>query len=122
MTLPQSGKPEKFENIKQIIAPAGAQVFPNELKIGEKIAKTFFVFSYPRYLSTGWFEPLINLPNLFDVSIFINPVDTGTALKNLRKKAGQLESQRMDEEDKGLVRNPQLETALQDIESLRDAL
>ncbi|MDE2019657.1 MAG: ATP-binding protein [Patescibacteria group bacterium] len=118
----QSDKPGKFSNIKQIIAPAGAQVFPNKLKIGDKIAKTFFVFSYPRYLSTGWFEPLIDLPNLFDVSIFVNPVDTGTALKNLRKKAGQLESERMDEEEKGLVRNPQLETAIQDIESLRDSL
>ena len=113
---------DKFKDIKQIIAPAGAQVFPSYLKIGDKLAKTFFVFSYPRYLATGWFEPLINLPNLFDVSIFINPIDTGTALKNLRKKAGQLESQMNDEQDKGLVRNPMLETAIKDVENLRDAL
>ncbi len=85
-------KPKSFSEVKSIIAPAGAQVYANYLKIGDKLAKTFFVFSYPRYLATGWFEPLINLPNLFDVSIFVNPVDTGTALKNLRKKAGQLEA------------------------------
>ena len=113
---------KKFENVKKIIAPAGAEVSSNYLKIGDKIAKTFFVFSYPRYLSTGWFEPLINLPNLFDISIFVNPVDTGTALKNLRKKAGQLESQMNDEQEKGLVRNPILETAIKDVENLRDAL
>src|SRR5579864_5303568 len=113
---------EQFKNIKQIIAPAGAQVFPSYLKIGDKLAKTFFVFSYPRYLATGWFEPLINLPNLFDVSIFISPVDTGSALKNLRKKAGQLEAELNDEQEKGLVRNPQLETAIQDVETLRDEL
>ena len=83
--MPEDQKENTFENVKKIIAPAGAQVFPNYLKIGDKLAKTFFIFSYPRYLSTGWFEPLINLPNLFDVSIFINPVDTGSALKNLRK-------------------------------------
>lgn len=109
-------------DIKKIIAPAGAQVFPSYLKIGDKLAKTFFVLSYPRYLSTGWFEPLINLPNLFDVSIYVNPIDTGTALKNLRKKAGQLESQMNDEQEKGLVRNPLLETAVKDVESLRDSL
>jgi conjugal transfer ATP-binding protein TraC len=109
-------------DIKKIIAPAGAQVFPSYLKIGDKLAKTFFVLSYPRYLSTGWFEPLINLPNLFDVSIFVNPIDTGTALKNLRKKAGQLESQMNDEQEKGLVRNPLLETAVKDVEDLRDSL
>lgn len=113
---------EQFKDVKQIIAPAGAEVTPNNLKIGDKVAKTFFVFSYPRYLATGWFEPLINLPNLFDVSIFVNPVDTGTALKNLRKKAGQIESQINDEQEKGLVRNPVLETAMQDVENLRDAL
>ncbi len=121
--MPPGTKEEpKFEDVKKIIAPAGVQVFSNYLKIGDKFAKTFFVFSYPRYLTTGWFEPMINLPNLFDVSIFINPIDTGTALKNLRKKAGQLESQRNDEAEKGLVRNPELETAIQNIETLRDSL
>ena len=110
------------DDVKKIIAPAGAQVFPSYLKIGDKLAKTFFVLSYPRYLSTGWFEEIINLPNLFDISIFVNPVDTGTALKNLRKKAGQLESQRNDLEEKGMVRDPQLDTAIQDIDNLRDAL
>jgi conjugal transfer ATP-binding protein TraC len=109
-------------NIRKIIAPAGAQVFSNYLKIGDKLAKTFFIFSYPRYLATGWFEPLINLPNLFDVSIFVNPIDTGTALKNLRKKAGQLEAEQNDQQEKGLVRDPQLETAIQDVETLRDQL
>ncbi len=112
----------KFSDITKIIAPSGVEVNQNYLKIGGKLAKTFFVFSYPRYLSTGWFEPLINLPNLFDISIFVNPVDTGTALKNLRKKAAQIESQIMDQEEKGLVRDPLLETALRDIETLRDTL
>lgn len=119
---PEQSHNPPFNDVKKIIAPAGVQVFSNYLKIGDKLAKTFFVFSYPRYLTTGWFEPLINLPNLFDVSLFINPIDTGTALKNLRKKAGQMESQRNDEAEKGLVRNPELETAIQDIESLRDSL
>jgi type IV secretory pathway VirB4 component len=118
----KSNSDSQLGDVKKIIAPAGVEVFSNYLKIGDKLAKTFFVFSYPRYLTTGWFEPLINLPNLFDVSIFINPIDTGTALKNLRKKAGQLESQRNDEAAKGLVRNPELETAIQDIETLRDSL
>ncbi len=111
-----------FDDIIKVIAPAGVQVLPSYLKIGDKLAKSFFFFSYPRYLSTGWAEQLINLPNLFDVSIFVNPVDTGTALKNLRKKAAQLESQIIENQDKGLVRDPMLETALRDVETLRDTL
>ena len=113
---------DAFKDTKQIIAPAGVQVNSNYLKVGDKLVKTFFVFSYPRYLSTGWFEAVINLPNLFDISIVVNPVDTGGALKNLRKKSAQIESQINDQQEKGLVRDPMLETALQDIENLRDTL
>jgi type IV secretory pathway VirB4 component len=120
--MPEQPQENQFQDVKKIIAPAGAEVSPNFLKIGDKIAKTFFVLSYPRYLSTGWFEPIINLPNLFDVAIYINPVDTGLSLKNLRKKAGQLESQMNEEQQKGLVRNPMLETAINDVEGLRDSL
>src|SRR3989338_1241653 len=78
--------PNKFDDIKKVISPAGAEVNSNYLKLGDKFVKTFFILSYPRYLSTGWFEPLINLPHIFDISIFINPVDTNDALKNLRDR------------------------------------
>jgi type IV secretory pathway VirB4 component len=113
---------ETFKDIKRIIAPAGVKVNSNYLKVGDKLVKTFFFFTYPRYLSTGWFEPIINLPELFDISIFVNPIDTANALKNLRKKAAQIESQVVDQQQKGLVRDPLLETALQDVEALRDTL
>ena len=118
----QNQEQGNFKDVKKLIAPSGVEVSANFLKIGDKLAKTFFILSYPRYLSTGWFEPLINLPNLFDVSIFVNPIDTGIALKNLRKKAGQLESEMNEEQSKGLVRNPMLETAISDVEGLRDSL
>lgn len=113
---------ENFEDIKKIIAPAGVEVDSGFLKVGNKFVKTFFIHSYPRFLSTGWFEPLINLPYLFDISIFINPTDTGETLKKLRKKSAQIESQLIDVEEKGLVRDPMLETALGDVEGLRDML
>ena len=111
-----------FKDIKKIIAPAGVEVHSNYLKIGDKLVKTFFILSYPRYLATGWFESIINLPNIFDVAIYINPVDTGLALKRLRKKTAQIESQISDQQEKGMVRDPMLETALSDVENLRDTL
>lgn len=111
-----------FEDIKKIIAPSGIEINSNYLKIGDKFAKSFFIFSYPRYLTTGWFEPIINLSTLFDISIYIDPVDTSVALKNLKKKAAQVETQISENEEKGIVRDPMLETALNDIENLRDTL
>jgi type IV secretory pathway VirB4 component len=113
---------DKFEDLKKILAPAGVQVNSNYLKIGDKFVKTLFIFTYPRFLSTGWFEPIINQPNLFDISIFVKPVDTGLALKTLKRKVAEIESQLNERLSKGLVRDPVLETAYADIEGLRDAL
>lgn len=110
------------EEIKNIIAPSAIEITPNQLRLGTQLAKTIFVFTYPRYLSTGWFSPIVNFPGLLDISIYVNPVETPLALKNLRKKATQIEAQLMEQQEKGLVRNPILETANQDIEALRDAL
>ncbi|MCL5733690.1 MAG: ATP-binding protein [Patescibacteria group bacterium] len=112
----------KFEDLKKVLAPAGVQVNSNYIKIGDKLAKTLFIFTYPRFLSTGWFEPIINQPSLFDISIYINPIDTALALKTFKRKVAEVESQLNERMSKGLVRDPVLETAYSDIESLRDAL
>ena len=110
------------KNIVDTLAPAGIEINSNYLKVGDKFTKTLFIFSYPRYLSTGWFSGIIDMPELIDISIFAHPVATPVALKNLRKKAAQIESQIIEKQQKGVVRDPILETAFQDIESLRDAL
>ena len=104
------------------IAPPGIEVNSNYLKVGDKFAKTIFIFAYPRYLATGWFSGIIDLPELLDISIFVHPVETPTALRRLRRKAAQVESQIIERQQKGRVRDPLLETAFQDIEALRDSL
>ncbi|MEK7162919.1 MAG: ATP-binding protein [Patescibacteria group bacterium] len=118
--------PQPYEagekDIKNVIAPAGVEISPNYLKLGDKFVKSLFVFTYPRFLSSGWFNQIINLPNLLDISIFVHPVDTVMALRNFRKKTAQIEAQLMERQEKGLVRDPVLETASQDIEELRDQL
>lgn len=110
------------KDVKDVIAPAALENNPNYLKLGDKYLKTIFIFTYPRYLSSGWFNQSINFPELMDISVFFHPVDTVSALKSLRKKTAQIEAQLMEREEKGLVRDPQLETAIQDIEALRDSL
>src|SRR3989338_1739349 len=110
------------KNLINAIAPPGIEINSNYLKIGGKFAKTIFIFNYQRYLSTGWFSGIIDMPELLDISIFIHPVETPLALKRLRKKAAQVESQIIERQQKGRVRDPLLETAFQDIEALRDSL
>jgi len=111
-----------IEILRNIIAPSGLEINSDFLKLGNLYGKSFFVFSYPSYLDFGWLNHLINLERIFDVSIFFHPIDTSSALKQLRKKAAQIASQIAELQEKGYVRDPELETAYQNIERLRDAL
>jgi conjugal transfer ATP-binding protein TraC len=112
---------ERFD-VRDIIAPPYIGVGQDHIKLGERFAKSFFVFSYPRYLNTGWFSPVIDLNTPIDISFFIHPINSELILKKLRKKVTEVSSEILEREDKGLVRDPGLETAYKDIENLRDKL
>jgi len=109
-------------SVKDLISPAGMQVSANFLQISSKYARTLFVLTYPRYLQTGWFSPIINLDVPLDVAMFIHPVDSIIILKNLKRTVTRLSAQLSSNEEKGLTRDPILETAIQDAENLRDEL
>jgi type IV secretory pathway VirB4 component len=113
---------EEAFDVRDIIAPPYIGVLQDHIKLGERLAKSFFVFSYPRYLNTGWFSPVIDLNTPMDVSFFIHPVSSELILKKLRKKVTEVSSEILEREEKGLIRDPALETAYKDIETLRDNL
>ncbi len=108
--------------LQDVIAPSALQITPKAINLGDKIARTFFVISYPRYLTDNWFSPIINLDKVFDVSIFVHPIETSEILRSFQKKVAEVQSQISIRESKGLVRDPMLDTAYQDLENLRDNL
>ncbi len=108
--------------IRDLIAPAGMEVKPDKIRLGDLFARTVFVVTYPRYLSMGWFTPIINFSATMDVSMFFYPVQPEVILKQLKNKVGILEAQIMGDAEKGAARDPLRETALRDIEKLRDDL
>jgi len=105
-----------------IIAPSSISISADSLKLGKRFAKAFFIFSYPRYLSTAWFSPVINLDTPMDIGFHIHPVETGQVLKELRKRVTEVQAEIMEREEKGLIRDPTLEIAYRDLEDLRDRL
>lgn len=107
---------------KDIIAPSALKITSKDISLGDKIMRTFFVISYPRFLSDNWFSPIINLDKVFDISIFVHPIETQKVLKTFQKKVAEVQSQINARNEKGLVRDPMLETAHQDLEQLRDNL
>lgn len=120
--LPQQIYDSASLELKDVIAPPAIKVTPKGVNLGEKVVRSFFVISYPRYLSEGWFEPIINLDKVFDIGIFIEPIETSQVLRTFQKKVAEVQSQINQREAKGLVRNPMLDTAYQDLENLRDQL
>jgi len=120
--LPQEIYEAGVLELQDIIAPSALKISPKQLNLGEKIVRTFFVISYPRFLSESWFSPVINLDKVFNISIFIHPIDTAKVLRQFQKKVAEVQSQINARTSKGLVRDPMLDTAYQDLEYLRDNL
>lgn len=118
----QTGYGQGVNSLFDLIAPPSYETKPNYLKIGNIYVRTLFVFTYPRFVQTNWLSPIINYDITLDISMYIYPIGSKQMMDQLKKKAGQLESTQTINSEKGLVRDPELETAISDIENLRDVL
>ena len=108
--------------LRDLISPSSIEIQSDHFRLGTKYGRTLYIYGYPRTISTGWLSPLINMDEVLDISIYIYPVDTGVIMKNLRKKVTQREADISLNAEKGRIRNPETEHAIQDAEELRDDL
>ncbi len=113
---------EGLTTTRDIIAPSDFLVTTNYIQLGTYFVRTIFVYTYPRFLNTNWLSPIINYDFTMDISMFIIPEDGRQVMESLKRKMTQLESTRMVEQEKGLVRDPELDTAIHDIDELRESL
>lgn len=111
-----------MNTLRDTIAPSSLEIHSSYFRLGTKYGRTLYVYGYPRELYTGWLSSIINIDQVIDISMFIYPVDTQVVLNNLRKKVTQLEADMQINSEKGRVRDPGREAALQDAEELRDQL
>lgn len=105
--------------LRDLIAPSSMKVDVNDLNVSGLYSRSFYVFSYPRFIDTNWLSPIINFDASMDISQFIYPTDSGRILKVLRTKVAQMQSSMRINAEKGLVSDPKLETQLADAERLR---
>ena len=108
--------------LRDLISPSSIEIKADYFRLGTKYGRTLYIYGYPRSLYTGWLSPLINIDEVLDISMYIYPVDTGVVMKNLKKKVTQLEASMNVNAEKGRVRDPELEAAINDAEELRDQL
>jgi conjugal transfer ATP-binding protein TraC len=113
---------EGMSSIRDLIAPASMKIESTYLELNGKFVRTLFVVTYPRYIGVGWFEPLIDYSATIDIGLHFAPIPSEIVLKQLKNKVGILEAQLIADREKGAPRDPLRETALRDIEKLRDDL
>lgn len=105
--------------IKDLIAPSSMEFLYDKVKLGGQYGKSFFVYAYPRFIEANWLSPVVNFDVTMDISMFIYPTSSAAIMKFLKKKVAQIQSSMRIEQEKGMVSDPALETALQDAEDLR---
>jgi type IV secretory pathway VirB4 component len=113
---------DQLMTLTDVIAPSAINISPRSINISGLSARVFYAVAYPRYLSEGWMEPILNIEKELDISIVIHPIDTSETLKKFQKKVAEVQSQINIKAEKGEVRDPQLEAAFRNLEDLRDKL
>jgi type IV secretory pathway VirB4 component len=108
--------------LRDLISPSSIEIHSSYFRLGTKYGRTLYVYGYPRSIYTGWLSPIINIDEVIDISMYIYPVDTTVIMKNLSKKVTQLEANMSINNEKGKIRDPELEAAISDAEELRDQL
>ncbi len=108
--------------LRDFIAPSSIEYSKTHFQIGTRFARTYYVYGYPRQLTTGWMSSMVNLDEVMDMSLYVYPVESQVVLENLRKKVAQLEAGLMIDAEKGRVRDPAKQSAILDAEEMRSKL
>src|ERR1044072_6273963 len=68
--------------LRDFIAPSSLQFSGSFFQIGTRYARTYYVYGYPRQVYTGWLSSVINLDEIIDLSMVVQPVRTEVILNN----------------------------------------
>ena len=113
---------EGLASVRDLISPSSFEIHYDHLNLSGVYVRSFFVYAYPRFLETNWMSPIINFDATVDVAQFIYPIASEEIMRTLKKKVAQIQASITMAAEKGNVRDPQLETALEDAEQLRTDL
>ena len=108
--------------LADLVAPESFSINPRHLDVGGQAVRTLFVSGYPRSVGPGWLSPLIDLGEPLEISVHVQPLASGSAARHLDGQVLALESARRYAERVGRLADPERETALDDLTTLRDKL
>lgn len=120
--LPIDTDEEKSLGATNIIAPNSMEVNFDYVKINDIYFRTLYVSGYPRFVSPGWLNPIINFDHSLDISFFIYPVEGQEVLTEIRRKITEMEAELSTDIQRGKIVNPGTEAKLEDAKMLQELL
>lgn len=123
-TLAGQASQNQQTSIQNIIAPKVLEIETTYLRIENKFVRTLFISSegYPRFVSPGWLDPIVNFNHSLDVSFFIYPVEGKGVLDDMRRQIAMMEAEIATDLQRGKVINASTQAKLQDALALREQL
>ena len=109
-------------NILDVIAPKTLEVDFDFIKINDVFFRTLFISGYPRFVSPGWLEQIINFDSSLDISFYIYPVEARGVLEDLRHKIAEMEAEIATDLERGRIVNASTQAKLDDAEILQEEL
>jgi len=109
-------------SLLDVIAPESVELDFDHMKIGNVYLRTIFVSGYPRFVSPGWLEPIINFDSSLDLSFYIYPIEGKGVLDDLRRKIAEMEAELETDIQRGKIVDPGTKAKLEDAISLQEEL
>lgn len=109
-------------NLLDVISPQSVEVDFDYIKVNDVYFRTLFVGGYPRFVTPGWLEPVVNLDTSLDISFYIYPVDGKSVLDDLRRKIAEMEAEMTTDIERGKLVDPVTQAKLEDAQALQEQL
>ncbi len=123
-TIIDSGEELLKKNLQvlDIVAPQSIDIDFDYIKINNVYFRTLFISGYPRFVSPGWLEQIINFDSSLDISFYVYPIEAKGVLEDMRHKIAEMEAEIATDLDRGKIVNPTTQAKLDDARVLQEEL
>ncbi len=109
-------------SVIDIIAPSSVEVDFRYIRVGDMYYSTLFIAGYPRYVSPGWLESIIDYDHTLDIAMFCYPTSSSDVLADLKRKIAEMQATLASDAEQGKAADPTVEAALEDALGLQEEL
>lgn len=122
IVIPERAVSEQKMDVVDVIASASVEIEFDYLKLNEVYLRSLFISGYPRFVSPGWLEQIVNFNSSLDISFFIYPIEGKGVLDDLLRKTAEMEAEIATDTERGKIIDPATVAKLEDARLLQEEL